>query len=86
MAWTVNHIRFATGLQLAELLQVSPKTLSLWTQGRTSFVMSSLDAGVKRGIPLEVLVMGLEKRREDMKRARRYQDEVQQLLSLVEVA
>lgn len=86
MQWTVNHIRFATGLQLAELLEVSPKTLSLWTQGHTSFVMSSLDAGIKRGVPLDVLVLGLEKRREDALRARRYQDEVQDALGLVEVA
>ena len=74
-----EHIRYARANQLARLLGVSLATVSRWNSG--SFRSCSLDAAVAAGVPREVLVVGLDKRRADAERQRSLQTQVDQYLN-----
>ena len=75
-----EHIRFAQTNQLARLLKTSHTKVSQWVH-RRSFNDSSLDEAVKVGVPKEVLVSGIELRRQDAALARSYQQELEEFLA-----
>jgi len=76
---TSDHIRLAKVTQLAELLGTSASVVSVWTHGGR-FAERHLDVAVALGIPKQVLVAGIEARRQDAQLARECQGELNQFL------
>ena len=75
-----EHIRYARASQLARLFGVNLATVSRWSSGSHSFRNCSLDAAVAAGVPREILVVGLDKRRADAEQQRSLQAQVDRYL------
>lgn len=83
MTLTPDHIRLATGKQLARLVGVSENTITSWTYGRHSVSGYALERVQTRyGIPKAVLLAGLDARRADATEAVSKQAELEQFLNL----
>lgn len=80
MGISEEHIRYATGQQLASLLGVFPQSVSAWTSGRRHVSGRVFERAEVRGIPKDVLLRGLDLRREEARKARRFRDELNSIL------
>ena len=83
---TEQHIRYATGSQLASLLNVSPQAVSAWTVGShhvSGFVLARAE---KQGISKEVVMRGLDLRAKDAEVARKMRGEVSEFINALQVA
>jgi|GEM_PF-5551420 len=72
---TEQHIRCAKNNQLAQLLDTSPQTVSGWQYGK-HYSERRINIGVSKGIPKEVLISGIELRRQDAAKANQLQSEL----------
>lgn len=84
-ALTTEHIRYATGTQLAALLGVSPQAVAAWTVGRHNISGYILARAAHRGLFKDVLIKGLDLRCQDAKSARSLQGEVSEFLEMLEI-
>ena len=76
-----QDIRFATGKQLANLFGTSEAIISAWTSGRYQISGRLLERAAAKGIPKNVLLGGLDKRRKDYSRARSAQRNIDEFLN-----
>lgn len=83
---TEQHIRYATGSQLAALLNVSPQAVSAWTVGSHHVSGLVLKRAEKQGISKEIVMRGLDLRTKDAQVARKMRDEVSAFINTVQVA
>lgn len=77
---TEEHIRHATGKQLAELIGTTESNVSQWTTQKASISGFMLDRAAERGVPKTVLIEGLDLRRKDAETARRFQEEIESFI------
>ena len=83
---TEQHIRYATGSQLASLLNVSPQAVSAWTVGShhvSGFVLARAE---KQGISKEIVMRGLDLRAKDAEMLRKLRGEVSEFINGLQVA
>jgi plasmid maintenance system antidote protein VapI len=81
MQITENHIRYATGRQLAQLIGTSENNVSQWVSGRKAMSEGMLiRAATLHGISKAVLINGIDARRRDSDLARQIQAEVDSFL------
>lgn len=73
---TAEHIRHATGRQLAEMISVTPQAVSEWTQGKRHVSGLVLEQARLLGLPVSALIEGLDLRVADMSEARRFRAEI----------
>lgn len=81
-----EHVRYATGRQLADLLGVDPATVSRWDRGSRHWSLASLQPAVERGLPIQDILAALKARREDVERIAQAQRELDQILKIEKVA
>jgi hypothetical protein len=62
MKITKEHVRDATGQQLAKLFEVSENTIAGWTNGLQGASWRFLKRAEEKGIPKETVIMGLDLR------------------------
>lgn len=80
MKITIDHIRYATGRQLAELIGTTEDRISQWTSQKVNISETMLNRALTRGVPKAVLIDGMDARRADLDLAREYQAEVESYL------
>lgn len=83
---TEQHIRYATGSQLASLLNVSPQTVSAWTVGSRHVSGFVLARAEEQGVAKDVLIRGLDLRVKDAQVAQQLQAEFSDFLNAKQVA
>jgi hypothetical protein len=64
MKITPEHISLATGRQLSQLFDASENTITAWAVGTQEASGRLISRAAAKGIPKEVLVKGLDLRRE----------------------
>lgn len=64
MKITAEHISLATGKQLCQLFGASENTIAAWTVGAQEVSGRLLSRAAAKGIPKDILMAGLDLRRE----------------------
>jgi hypothetical protein len=81
MKITPEHIRLATGKQLSQLFGASENTIAAWTVGAQEASGRIVSRAAAKGIPKEVLVVGLDLRRKESEEKTKKRQELDELLS-----
>jgi transcriptional regulator with XRE-family HTH domain len=81
MKITPEHISSASGKQLSRLFGTSENTISTWTQGYSEVSGRVLSRAAAIGIPKEVLMSGLDLRRQKAEESLRKRQEFEECLS-----
>jgi hypothetical protein len=83
MKITPEHISLATGKQLSQLFGASENTIAAWTVGAQEASGRLVSRAAAKGIPKEVLVMGLDLRHKEAQEKARKRRELDILLSVL---
>lgn len=81
MEITSEHISSASGRQLSKLFGTTENTVTGWTLGHSEVSGKVLSRGASVGIPKEILMKGLDLRRQRMKDLVKKRQELDDYLS-----